>query len=218
MPAEPGFSPLVRGTVRAGRVGATVLARSVFDLHVDGRERLPRGAFVLAGNHFSHLDPPLGFIAVRRPIRYLAVDEIYGLSKSFDRVLLFFGAIPMSRRRAPLGALRVALEHLERGGIVGLYPEGKRVATWGDEVPRRGAAWLSLMSGAPLVPVAISGTDGVFGVDAQRVRRAPVRMRFGHPIAPSRFVDHIDPVGAMTVAWHDQIDTLLSDRYGRIPS
>ncbi|MBT8207199.1 MAG: 1-acyl-sn-glycerol-3-phosphate acyltransferase [Acidimicrobiia bacterium] len=213
MPAEPGLPPLVRGAVRVGRAGASIIARRAFDLHVEGRERLPSGPFVLAGNHYSHLDPPIGYVAVGRPIRYLAVDEIYGLSNAFDRLLLFFGTIPMSRRRAPLGALRVALEHLDAGGIVGLFPEGKRVTTWGDEEPRRGAAWLSLGSGAPVVPIAVSGTDEAFGVEASRISRAPVRVRFGTAIRPESFIDHVDPIGAMTGEWRGQIESLIDVRY-----
>ena len=85
--------------MRVGRAGASVIARTVFDLHVEGRHRLPTGPFVLAGTHYSHLDAPIGYVAVGRPIRYLAVDEIYGLSPSFDRLLLFFGTIPMAGRR-----------------------------------------------------------------------------------------------------------------------
>lgn len=218
MPAEPGLSPVVRGAVRVGRAGVSVIARQVFDLHVEGRERLPAGPFVLAGNHYSHLDPPIGYLAVRRPIRYLAVDELYGMSKAFDRLLLFYGTIPMSRRRAPLGALRTALEHLDVGGIVGLFPEGKRVAVWGDEQPRRGAAWLSLMSGAPVVPIAVSGTDGAFGVGSQRIARVPLRARFGAAIRPENFVSHVDPVAAITQEWSDQIEHLLDVRYALIDS
>lgn len=196
-----------------GRAGASVIARRVFDLHVEGRQRLPAGSFVLAGNHYSHLDPPIGYVAVGRPIRYLAVDEIYGLSAAFDRLLLFFGAIPMSRRRAPLDALRVATEHLHAGGIVGLFPEGKRVAAWGDEDPRRGAAWLSLISGAPVVPIAVAGTDEAFGIESTRISRAPVRVRFGSAIRPEDFMNHVDPVGAITEEWRAQIAALLDVSY-----
>lgn len=199
--------------MRVGRAGASVIARTVFDLHVEGRHRLPTGPFVLAGNHYSHLDAPIGYVAVGRPIRYLAVDEIYGLSPSFDRLLLFFGTIPMSRRRAPLGALRAAIEHLDVGGIVGLFPEGKRVTTWGEAHPRRGAAWLSLISGAPMMPIAISGTEEALGIESTRISRAPVRVRFGTAIRPENFVDHVDPVGAITEAWRGQIEALLDVNY-----
>lgn len=196
-----------------GRAGASVLARAAFDLQVEGRHRLPTGPFVLAGNHYSHLDAPIGYVAVGRPIRYLAVDEIYGLSASFDRLLLFFGTIPMSRRRAPLGALRTAIEHLDVGGIVGLFPEGKRVTKWGEARPRRGAAWLSLMTGAPMVPIAISGTEDAFGIESTRISRAPVRVRLGTAIRPESFIDHVDPVGALTEEWRGQIEGLLDVSY-----
>jgi 1-acyl-sn-glycerol-3-phosphate acyltransferase len=176
-----------------------------------GQERIPEGPVVFAANHFSHLDPVLVGATVGRPVRYLAVDELYGSSAFFDRLTTWLGAIPMSRTRAPLGALRTALQELRDGGSVGLFPEGVRVWTWGEMDPKRGAAWLASRVGVPLVPVAIAGSDDAMGRGQMRIERRPIATMVCDPILPGDFADHDDPLGAMAAAWRDRIDAALEE-------
>ncbi len=191
-------------------VGAGI-GRAVWRLRVDRRAPLPTGPLVVAANHYSHLDPPLVGVAIGRPIRFLALDELFGLSVVFDVTTKALGAIPISRTRPPLGALRASLEHLGAGGVVGLFPEGRRVRAWGESAPKRGAAWLAVRSGAPLVPVAVIGTDRAFGLDARRISRAPIRVVVGGPLDPRRFADRPDPVGEMTEAWRQWVAGVLGE-------
>jgi 1-acyl-sn-glycerol-3-phosphate acyltransferase len=186
-----------------------------FPLTVAGSERIPDGPVVFAANHFSHLDPVAVSIAVKRPVRYLAVDELYGNSFVFDTLTLWLGAIPMSRSRVPLGALRTALAELDAGGSVGVYPEGVRVWTWGEvDPPKRGAAWLARRAGVPLVPVAVAGSDQALGRGTRRAARRPIHVEVCHPIRPDDFEDVRDPLGAMMAAWWDRIDAALASAYG----
>lgn len=171
--------------------------------------KLPRGPVVVAANHFSHLDPVLIGLTVGRPVRYLAVDELYGNSRLFDRLTQWLGAIPMSRTRAPLGALKTALAELAHGGSVGLFPEGVRVWTWGEVPPKRGAAWLARRAGVPLVPVAIAGSQEALGRGTARVARVPMTVTVCDPIDP---VDHEgdDAAAVMTKVWEDRIGSALA--------
>ncbi|MFQ5948932.1 MAG: lysophospholipid acyltransferase family protein [Acidimicrobiia bacterium] len=187
---------------------ADPVARKLFGWYLDFQSsgEAPPGPIVVAANHYSHLDPFVVGMAVRRPVRYLAVDELFGRSRLFDAVTYWMGAIPMSRVRAPVRALRTALTHLESGGAVGVFPESHRVWTWGETPPKRGAAWLSLRNGAPLVPVALEGTRESFGRGAARIRRAPVRSVVAPAIDPDDYRGHDDPVGALTEEWARSID------------
>ncbi len=169
----------------------------------------PSGPLVVAANHFSHLDPVLTGIVARRPIRYLAVDELYGNSRFFDNLTFWLGAIPLTRTGVPLSALRLALAELDRGGAVGLYPEGVRVWTWGEVEPKRGAAWLAHRTGAPLLPVAIAGTDVAMGRGARRISRRPVSVMSCEPIHPQDFAHHARPVDAMTAEWRRRVGAAL---------
>ena len=105
---------------------ARLVFRVWFGLRAEER-RLPPGPVVIAANHYSHLDPVIVGVGVRRPVRYLAVDELFGRSRFFDGLTRWLGAIPMPRARVPLGAMRTALAELRVGGSVGVFPEGVRV-------------------------------------------------------------------------------------------
>ena len=155
-----------------------VAGRLVFSLRIERHSELPEPPYVVAANHYSHLDPPAVGAAIGAPIRYLAVDELIGVSPLLDWTLDWFGAIPLTRSRIPLGALRTALEKLDSGEIVGVFPEGTRVGRWGDHVPKKGAGWLASRAGVPLVPVAVAGTNRVFGVD-NKLRVAPITVVIG---------------------------------------
>ncbi len=174
---------------------------------------VPPGPVVVAANHYSHVDPVMVGMAIGRPLRYLAVDELYGSSRFFDRLTLWLGAIPMSRRRAPLGALRLALAELASGRSVGMFPEGVRVWTWGERRPKRGAAWLARRAGVPLVPVAVAGSDLVMGRGARGISRAPVTVEVCGAIHPSDHEGSPDPVGSMTHEWEIRIGESLRTVY-----
>lgn len=197
-------------------VGRLLLGR-YFPLTCDGGERVPPGPLVVAANHFSHLDPVIVTVATGRPIRYLAVDELYGHSAFFDGLTLWLGAIPMPRTRLPVGALRLALAELGAGGTVGLYPEGMRVWVWGEAEPKRGAAWLARRAGVPLLPVAVAGSEQAMGRGTARISRRPIHAAVCDPIHPADFAGAADPVGEMTAEWKRRVGAALRLAYGEPP-
>ncbi|HHC09124.1 MAG TPA: 1-acyl-sn-glycerol-3-phosphate acyltransferase [Actinobacteria bacterium] len=203
----PSRHRFVRGVNRPFRS----LARALLDLEITGVEHVPRrGPVILAANHLSHLDPVLVTSAADRAVRYLAVDELFGRSRLFDAATGFFGTIPLDRDGIPIQALRAALEHVDAGGALGVFPEGRRVRHWGETPPRRGAAWLAWMTGAPLVPVAIRGSEGLLSVERRGLGRASIRVWVESPLDWFDFRDHVDPVGAMTEAWRAMVDRRLA--------
>ncbi len=216
---EPRLSPgfpwggytAALGTVAVGR---RLLGR-FFPLTCEGRERVPPGPVVVAANHFSHLDPVLVAVAVGRPIRYLAVDELYGRSAFFDNLTLWLGAIPLPRGSVPIGALRVGLAELEAGGTVGLYPEGMRVWTWGEVEPRRGAAWLARRAGVPLLPVAVAGSEEALGRGTTRVSRQPIHVTVCDPLDPADWDGTPDPLGGIMSEWQRRVGEALDRAHGR---
>lgn len=171
-----------------------------------GRNAVPEGPLVIAANHFSHLDPVIASIGVERPVRFLGVDELFGRSKFFDGLTYYLGVIPMPRGTVPLQAMRSAMEHLEQGGAVGLFPEGRRVSEWGESPPKQGAAWLAMRADCPLVPVAIWGSDQAMGLQETRINRHPVRVAVGDPMHPKRYSGR----ASMTAAWWEWMGNALT--------
>lgn len=201
---------------RIVNIPARVAAERFLDLEVSGAEHIPgSGPLVVAPNHLSHVDPPIVVNAVGRLVRFLAVDGLFGNHLTFDIVTGFFGAIPTNRDGAPLRALEEAIDHLRRGGAVGVFPEGRRVGYWGETAPKRGAAWLSWMGGAPLLPIAIHGTERTLGPVMPGLRRTSIRVWIGEPLVWHDFSDREDPVGAMTDAWRGFVDSKIGPWWAR---
>lgn len=184
---------------------ARVVGRLVFGAVIEGRDRLPSGPFVIAANHLSHVDPPFVGLAVEAPVRFMSAADLLGLNRGLDFALPFYGAIPLPRRGVALSAMKTALAHLDEGGRVGVFPEGRRTSHWGETTPLTGAAWLSLRAHVPLVPVAIIGTDRVMSLEANLPRPAKVSVRIGKPLKPmgDRF--------SLTGRWAEAVEGLLAE-------
>ncbi len=190
---------------------ARLVGALVFNLDLRKEAPIPRGPLVVAPNHFAHPDPPFVGLGVKRPMRFLALDELWGNVPMMDRVFRLLGAIPLPRTRYPVSAMRAALAHLESGGAVGVFPEGRRVTFWGEEEPRKGAAWLALRTGAQIVPVAVWGTQDTMPLGTLTLRPAKVWVRVGAPINSDDFLDYEDPLTAIMGAWQTWIGTQLTE-------
>lgn len=161
--------PVVRPTpqVRARRglpeAGLRVLRPLVrryldrrWDVHQSGTQHVPtQGPVIFASNHLGWLDGPLLILCTPRPAHALVKREAF--EGRTGRLLRFAGQIPVRRDAHDVGALRTAADVLAAGQSVVVYPEGRRGA--GDVATTKdGVGWLALVSGAPVVPVALFGT------------------------------------------------------------
>lgn len=163
------------------RVAPPVLrgvGRAFFSLRIEREAPVPDPPFVVAANHYSHFDSPAIGAALRAPVRFLALTDLFGVSRVLDWVVVGSGAIPIPRRGIPLAAMRTSLAALEAGEVVGVFPEATRVSHWGTLPPKRGAAWLAVRAKVPLVPVALIGTGRAFDLD-NRLHRAPITAVIG---------------------------------------
>jgi 1-acyl-sn-glycerol-3-phosphate acyltransferase len=145
-----------------------------------GREHLPRsGPLLLASNHRSFLDPFVIGTLVKRPVYYMAKRELF--EKRWQAwALNALGAFPVDRGAGDGDALETARAILARGDCVVVFPEGTRVRPGPLGEPRRGIGRLALETGAPVVPVAVIGSDAVRR--GWRIRPRKVRLRVGPPL------------------------------------
>jgi 1-acyl-sn-glycerol-3-phosphate acyltransferase len=169
------------------RLAKALLSRPLhraYDIEVDGAGRLPQGPAILAANHRSFMDSALLALVVDRPVAFMAKAEYFDRRRT-AWIFRSTGQIPL-RRGSPSGARRAhdaALGVLSEGGVVGIYPEGTRSRDGRLHRGHRGPARLAAISGAPIVPVGLIGTDQVQAPD-QRLPRVGKRVtvRFGSPL------------------------------------
>jgi len=143
--------------------------------------RIPQPPYVVAANHHSFLDPFLVAAALPAKTRFLGLQDLFGNHRLVDFALDTFDVIPLSRGVVPLGPVRTALRHLDEGGVVGLFPEGTRHWEFEQSRAKHGAAWLATRSDVPIVPVAISGSEGVLGVD-NKLHTGRIEVVVGDPL------------------------------------
>src|SRR3954464_10636631 len=183
---DKGVNPLVYWLVRAG---LQPFFHLYFRLSRIGREHVPDGPVIIASNHRSFLDPFVIATIARRPLYYVAKEELF--RNRFTAWLLNnLGAFPVRRGQGDGDMIEPAKAILARGDAVLIFPEGTRIRPGSLGRPRRGVGRLALESGAPVVPVSVIGTEAVR--KGWRIRPHKGRIRVGRPLtfpevqAPSR--------------------------------
>jgi len=167
-----------------------------FSLRAEGVEHLPaRGPYIIAANHHNYLDGVVLGVTVPEPIAFLVMPRVYRATPLHPLFHRNIGSIPINLQRPDVGALRRAVAALERGRVVGIFPEGPFSVRGRLERGLPGVAMLALRSGAPVVPAGIAGTYEALAARRWRLpRRHPLVVRFG---PPRRFVP--DGAGARIV-------------------
>jgi 1-acyl-sn-glycerol-3-phosphate acyltransferase len=143
-------------------------------------EHIPKeGALIIASNHRSFMDPWAIGMMLRRPVYYVAKTELFH-RRAVAWLLSSLGAFPVDRGHGDRDAMDAARRILERGDVVVIFPEGTRTRPGALGTPKRGVGRLALETGAPVVPVALIGTEAVR--KGWRIRPHKVSIRAGRPL------------------------------------
>ncbi|SDC39691.1 1-acyl-sn-glycerol-3-phosphate acyltransferase [Paenibacillus sp. UNCCL117] len=150
----------------------------MFRVRAEGQEHIPAtGGVVLCANHTSNWDPPMLGSPLERKVHYMAKAELFALPV-LKQVLPRIGAFPVKRGGVSKDSIRLSLQLLRSGEIIGVFPEGTRSNAGG--MGKKGAASLAIKSGAAVIPAAIIGNYSLF---------RPMKIVYGPPIDLSEFAD-----------------------------
>lgn len=173
---------------------ASPLLRGMFRPWVRGLEHVPdTGGAILASNHLAVIDSFVLPIVLSRQIRFIGKAEYFtGRGVSGRLKAGFFrgvGTIPVDRGggKASEAALRTGLKVLSEGGLFGIYPEGTRSPDGRLYRGKTGVARLALESGAPVVPVAMIGTDVAQPIGKVVPKPMRIGILVGEPLDFSRY-------------------------------
>lgn len=165
--------------------GFRPLMRAVFRMEVAGAERIPaEGPCILVSNHESLVDPYVLGVVTERPIHYMAKAELWKYPL-LRHVMNGFGAFPVERGSGDRLAFGRAGRLLERGELLGIFPQGtcapRRVRPY-----FRGAARLALATGSPIVPVCMVGTEQLLRPHRLKVGLPKLRLLVARPFEVAR--------------------------------
>jgi 1-acyl-sn-glycerol-3-phosphate acyltransferase len=149
-------------------------------LHVEGTEHIPtKGPVIIVSNHLSMMDILALSVPCKRQEHFMAKIELFQVP-IFGWYIHTLGAFPVRRGESDRESLRIAADVLSSGQVLVIFPEGHRSDDHALIPGHSGVALIAMRSGAPIVPVAITGTEHVsplrFGLWAPRVR-----VVFGEP-------------------------------------
>ena len=147
---------------------------------VKGVENIPgQGPLLVVANHLNLADPPILGIGLRRRVIFMAKEELFR-----SKVLGYFtgglGSFPVHRGRADRKALRQSEKVLAEGLALVIFPEATRSQNAQLQSAFPGSALIAWRSGAPILPVGISGTERIKGI-SWLLRRPRVTVNIGHP-------------------------------------
>jgi 1-acyl-sn-glycerol-3-phosphate acyltransferase len=184
----------------------------VFRLRAQDRERFPAaGPVILAPNHFSAMDHWFIGIRLRRRVRFMAKSQLFR-GPVLEFILSHVGAFPVRRGQRDEEAIVTALTILRQGGVLVVYPEGGRSRSGQiGHSARAGIGRLALESGAPVVPVAVYGSERAR--NWKRLQFPAVTVRYGEPL---RFRQEASPPRERQREVADEVFTALRDLYAAV--
>ncbi len=160
---------------------ATPFAHMAFHIRYVGKENIPKdGSLIVCSNHRSVIDPFLVAVPFRRQLHFMAKSELF---TDHGKIAAWFlrkaGAFPVHRDKGDTESIRTAEDILQKGGVLGIFPQGRVVFDLSPFRPKAGFALLSERTGAPILPVSI------YMEGALRFRRR-ITIRFGEVIPQER--------------------------------
>ncbi|MCM8792242.1 MAG: 1-acyl-sn-glycerol-3-phosphate acyltransferase [Candidatus Omnitrophica bacterium] len=175
---------------------AILLCKVLFRIQIKGRENIPKeGAFILASNHLSYLDPVVLGVACPRRLNFMARDDLFDIPLFAD-LIRCLGAFPVKRNTADIAAFKETFRRLGQQRPVVIFPEGRRNPQNLPIPPQAGVGFIATHSAVPVVPSYIRGTDKALPMNSWIIRPTRISVYFGRQI----FIERRKPYNYLRIA------------------
>ena len=183
-----------------------ILIKLLFRLEVRGRENIPpSGAFILASNHVSYLDPVVLGVASSRPLYFMARSSLFTYP-GFGWLIRNLNAFPTRRDEADPSSIRTALECLKQGKVLVIFPEGGRSKTGQLGKAHPGIGLIAARADVPVVPVSLAGTDKALPRQAKFIRPHKISAHFSRPL----FFNETASTGRRSLSYQSFADRVMA--------
>ena len=179
---QQGEAARARWQIRAFRLLVRLIFLVVFRVRVRGLKDAPSTPAIICANHLGWTDPflVLLFFPIEPRVYILGQADVKEISSFRKRLIDWLEIMVSLDQGKPMQALRIMKDVLQRGGSLLIFPEGHLGSTEGElRELQHGASHLSVVTGTPLVPVGLTGTQDLW------FRRTLI-MRIGKPIYPTQ--------------------------------
>lgn len=149
--------------------------------YIDADNVPKTGPVIIAPNHVSYLDPPTAGSGYGRVTHFMAKQELFKIPV-LGWLIKAVGSFPVKQHSADRNALRTALDLLSKGEVVCIFPEGTRSLDGRLLPAQAGIGMIALKSRAPVVPVALIGTNRVLPPHSLFFRFGRVTVVYGRPM------------------------------------
>lgn len=155
-----------------------VFYKLVFRLKKVNEENLPKeGAYIVCANHINMLDALAVVCSCKRKVRFICKDSMFKV-KALGWALKLSNTIPINREKNDIESMKRSIRALKNGDVLGVFPEGTRKGMEKNLKAKSGAAFFSLKTGTPVVPIGIQGSFKPF---------TKVKLVFGKPLDFSEY-------------------------------
>jgi 1-acyl-sn-glycerol-3-phosphate acyltransferase len=193
---------------------AFVLAKLLYRIRCNGYDKLPEdGPVIICSNHKSYWDPIFIAAVFKRPVFFMAKQELFKVPL-LKQLVTALHAFPVNRHNPDRTAINRSLEILSSGRVLGLFPEGTRCREEnGLGRPYNGVALIAFHSKAPVLPVAIFGSNRIMPKKAIFPQFPSITIAVGDPLymSESQFDTERDKLSRATEQIMNSIKKLYDD-------